>query len=380
MTTMWGYLDPAAHAHMLLDRERVDGYAAAIADVVRPGDVVLDCGTGTGILALLAAKAGARKVYAVDRTGVVELARRHVVDNGYEGVIEVIHADLSELESLPEPPRVILGELLGNFAPAEGQSRGYAAARRLAREDAVLIPSRYRLTYGAIRGVAVHDDLAKLTVLHGVRLDGLRERLRARPAFSHVDASELLGPEVEGVWELVDAPPARELGARITIAEDGEVGAIAVGFVAELAPGHLLRTTISAPRTHWTQTVFPIDPPLPVRAGDHVDVTLWPRMVTNSSTWAWRAARGDDAREGDAMDAQVGGPNELWHQLRARPLAEVTGPASTLLRAWAAALGASVDHIDVDVLSARAMAAFPHRYPNLEEARMDVLELLRASE
>src|SRR4051812_24650499 len=50
----------------LLDEERTRALQAAIHRQVTPGDVVLDAGTGSGILALIAAAAGARKVYAVD--------------------------------------------------------------------------------------------------------------------------------------------------------------------------------------------------------------------------------------------------------------------------------------------------------------------------
>ncbi len=377
MSTLWGFLDPAEHAHMLLDPIRVDAYASAIAAVVRPGDVVVDIGTGTGILAILAARAGARRVFAVERTGIAELARRHVADNGLDGVVEVIRADLADVEALPERPRVILGEILGNFAPVEGQHRAYAAARRLATDDAVSIPSRYRLTYGALRATGLRDDLAALASVHGVRLDGLRERLRSRPAFVHADPAELLGPEIEGPWIAAEAPPPRELSAAIEIAHDGAVGAIGVGFVAELAPGQVLRTAITAPRTCWSQTVFPIDPPLPVRAGATVAVSIWPRIVTNASTWAWRAACDGDAREGDAMDADIGG--DLWAQLRARPVGKVTGEPTPLLRAWAAALGVPLDTVDVDALARRAMIAFPARYPNLEEARQDVIALIVAA-
>lgn len=376
MSTLWGFLDPAEHAHMLLDRVRVDAYAAAIAAVVRPGDVVLDIGTGSGILALLAAKAGARRVFAVERTGIAELARRHVADNGLGSVVEVIRADLAEVDALPERPRVIVGEVLGNFAPVEGQHRAYAAARRLAADGAVTIPARYRMTFGALRATGLRDDLAALASVHGVRLDGLRERLRSRPAFVHADPAELLGPETDGPWIDAASAPPRELTATIEITSGGDVGGIGCGFVAELAPGVHLTTAITAPRTAWSQTLFPIDPPLPVRAGDRVAVSIWPRIVTSAATWAWRAANGADAREGDAMDAQVG---DVWAQLRARPVDKVAGEPSPLLRAWAAALGASIDRVDLDELSGRAMAAFPARYPNLEEARQDVMALLAAA-
>jgi hypothetical protein len=341
---------------------------------------VLDVGTGSGVLAILAARAGARRVFAVDRSGVVELARRHVQDNGLAGVIDVIRADLASLDGLPEPPRVVLGEQLGNFAPAEHQHRLYAIARRLARPDAVLIPSRYRLTFGAVRATGLRDDLARLDDVHGVRLAGLAERLTHRPAFVHVDPDELLGPEVEGEWLAADGPPPTEARARVVIDQDGEVGAIAVGFVAELAPGVELRTAVGAPRTHWTQTLFPI-PPMSVWAGDALHIELFLRIVTNVATWAWTVTRGDDRRDVDGVDALLGDKADLRAALRARPHPAGPVTATPTLRAWAAAMGAIVgETVDVDELARRARAVFPARYPTLEEARQDVLALIAAAE
>jgi protein arginine N-methyltransferase 6 len=306
MATLWGYLDPAEHAHMLLDEPRVSAYARAIAAVVRPGDVVLDVGTGTGVLAILAAKAGARKVYAVDRTGVVELAKKHVVENGVAGVVEVIRADLLELDALPEPARVIVGEQLGNFAPAEAQHQLYASARRLAIPDAVMIPSRYRLVFGAVRAGGLREDCHRLANVEGVSMGALVEKLRSRVGFEIVDPTQLLGDEVEGDWIAADATTPTGFAARVPIATDGEVGAISCGFTAELAPGVLLRTAVGSRRTHWSQTIFPVHPPLPVRAGDVLDVELLLRVATNVTTWAWTVRRGADERAADAMGALVG--------------------------------------------------------------------------
>jgi predicted RNA methylase len=49
----------------LLDAKRVREFKSAINKSVRPGDIVVDAGTGSGIIALIAARAGAKKVYAL---------------------------------------------------------------------------------------------------------------------------------------------------------------------------------------------------------------------------------------------------------------------------------------------------------------------------
>lgn len=74
--------------------------------------VVLDVGTGTGILAMFAVQAGARKVYAVEASESAVMARILVEANGYANKIEIIHAKLEEV-LLPELVDVIISEPIG---------------------------------------------------------------------------------------------------------------------------------------------------------------------------------------------------------------------------------------------------------------------------
>lgn len=58
---------PSPHLDMLLDKHRVNAFQKAIDQAINTGDIMVDIGTGTGILAVFAARAGAKKVYAIDQ-------------------------------------------------------------------------------------------------------------------------------------------------------------------------------------------------------------------------------------------------------------------------------------------------------------------------
>ena len=64
------------HEKMLADQMRVENYYGAISKHVREGDVVVDLGTGTGILAFFAALQNLAKVYAIEHSQTIEIAKK----------------------------------------------------------------------------------------------------------------------------------------------------------------------------------------------------------------------------------------------------------------------------------------------------------------
>jgi hypothetical protein len=126
---------------MLNDRTRTSSYMDAIGRAVRPGDVVLDIGTGTGIFALAAALAGARHVYALEVGRVAHAARSLFAANGVSHRITLIQHWSTEIE-LPERADVLVSELIGDEPLAEGVlGITKDAVRRLLTPGARLVPS-----------------------------------------------------------------------------------------------------------------------------------------------------------------------------------------------------------------------------------------------
>ena len=98
--------------HCLIDEERTLAFKSAIENAVRPGDIVVDAGSGTGILAMFAADAGAGKVYALELDeNNTRVLQGIFADNGYGERIEVIQGDATTL-TLPENVDVIVCEMI----------------------------------------------------------------------------------------------------------------------------------------------------------------------------------------------------------------------------------------------------------------------------
>ena len=135
-----GWADPVEHARMLHDDRRTGDYLAALVAAVRPGDVVLDIGTGSGVLSVAAARAGARRVYAVEATDIASVAERVFEVNGVQDRVTLLTGWSRQIE-LPEKADLLVAEIIGN-EPLEEEilETTLDARRRLLKPRARLIP------------------------------------------------------------------------------------------------------------------------------------------------------------------------------------------------------------------------------------------------
>jgi len=149
------------HFTMLNDEHRNACYDAAIRDAVRPGSLVLDIGTGSGLLAMMAARAGAAHVYACESVPVIaEKARQIVEANGFAERITIIPKSSLELRigaDLPRQADVLVSEIVDVLLLGEGIVRTLAhALRELVGAAARVIP----------RAGAIHAMLVESEPLH----------------------------------------------------------------------------------------------------------------------------------------------------------------------------------------------------------------------
>lgn len=162
----------SAHERMLADPVRIDTYAAGIERYVEPGDVVVDLGTGTGILAFLAAQQGAT-VHAIDHAEIIEVAKIAAKYNGIENV--EFHRMNSREFTCAEEVDVILHEQMGAALFDENMLENILdLKRRVLADDGRILPSRFELFFEPVR---VKEDFRVPYIwqetVHGISFDFL---------------------------------------------------------------------------------------------------------------------------------------------------------------------------------------------------------------
>ncbi len=128
---------------MLADYVRTGTYQKAIYDnsIDFRDKVVLDVGTGTGILAFFAIQAGAKMVYAVDASNSVKVAKALSLSNKYQDRITIIKGRIEEIE-LPEKVDVIISEPIGFLLVHERMLESYVVARdRFLKPGGLMMPT-----------------------------------------------------------------------------------------------------------------------------------------------------------------------------------------------------------------------------------------------
>ncbi len=273
---------PAWHFTMLADGARNRAYAAAIAKAVTPGARVLEIGTGAGLLALLAARAGAGHVWTCEMSpDLAAIARGVVADNGYADRVTVLTCRSTELRvgrDLPEPADVLISEILDGGLLGEGAASTIAkAVTTLARPGARVIPKGAVLKAMAIESPALRatGPIGRVEGFDLSRLDAYRN-----PSYRVLPLVDLphrpLGEPVAVAWiDLRNPPPPGPLTTcTLPLVRVGTAQAVAFWFDLHLDDEIVLSTGPEFESRHWQQAVQLLDADHPVVPGQGLPLDL----------------------------------------------------------------------------------------------------------
>lgn len=288
------------HRHLVDDVGRTEAFLQAVRRTVRPGDVVVDLGTGTGLYAIEACRAGAARVYAIEHSDIIHAARQLARHHGVSDRVVFMHESSYEV-ALPERADVLVSECLGvmglggTMVPAVAELAG-----RVLKPEGQVIPRRIGLQMAPLESPTnfAYVNAWPSAGPGGLDLSPLQSLANQNLYHTLVSPDSLIAPAQslgaivtrDGVHDPFDADLRFEVSSARTL--HGFVG----WFDAELGDDLTLTTAPDAPPTVWQQIYFPLPAAVSVDAGDTIAVSY--RMsrsrvgLTIAFSWATSVSHG----------------------------------------------------------------------------------------
>lgn len=296
-----------AHYRQLLDDPlRLSLFQRAIAAAVKPGHVVADLGCGLGTYALFAHAAGARRVFAVDESPILDVTREVIRANHATGV-EVIGGTSTDVTP-PERCDVVIFEdyVSALLSPAKVRVLRDVVARWLV-PGGTLVPARARLWLAPIEDAAGHAAIDRFAAtrdrVSGIDFSPTQRRIFAATHQVKLPAASLIGAPLQVAdHRLLDVTSAAlTADAHMTATRDATIHGLLLWF--DLALGdEWLATGPNAPPSAWQQTLFPLAAPIAVRAGADIGVHLQGAPLGETMVWRWRVTAADRVAEASSLD------------------------------------------------------------------------------
>lgn len=292
------------YGKMLADGPRIEAYVAALKRAVRPGSIVIDLGSGPGFFALLACQFGAARVYAIEPSDVIEVARSAASANGFADRITCIQ-DLSINVELPEKADVIISDLRGILPWFQQHLPSIRDAReRLMKPGGKLIPQRDLLWSSLVCAPQKYEELTAVWDDHRYDLDftagrnlvvnswskyraGVEELLVEPLKWHTINYQEFESPDVAGrmSWKMTTSATTH---------------GVLIWFDTELDSENGFSNHPGQPELVYGSAFFPFLEPIALAAGDEVNINMQADLIEKDYVWRWNtsvtSALGDPKR------------------------------------------------------------------------------------
>lgn len=282
----------SVHKEMLTDTIRIEAYTKAIKNLVRPGKTVVDVGTGTGILAILCAKAGARRVYAIEYRPIIDLAKQIARKNGCADRITFLRGDSRHVK-LPEKVDVVVSEVIGHCILDENMLDSVIdAGCRFLKKGGQVIPQMVEMFFAPVYDAKAYDQLmfwrGKIC-----NIDYAPTWMKAVNTVYACPWDQQTFPAEPKALASIDLASVNKVDlsskSSFLVTQDGMMNGFAGWFKATLDSRNeiAINTGPSTTNTHWGYAFFPIEEPLLVKKGQTINFELTCYSDSDSTTWEW---------------------------------------------------------------------------------------------
>lgn len=286
------------HEKMLSDTSRIEAYREGLRKHVKPGDVVFDLGTGTGILSLLASLSRPKIIYAIEHSSFISVAEEIARRNGVD-CITFVRSNSRDFVP-PERGDVIIHEQMGQVIFGENMIDNLLDLKaRALKPGGKILPGLFKLF---VEPVALKEQYRVPFIWEipglGFDLGHLKDDPRAnqfKPArylhrtIMNCEVESCLGEpqplfafDINEISGEGDIPRNFEVSREIV--RDGQLDGLVIYFEAGFDESVGLSTSPLARQTNWRNVLFRL-PRQAVRRGDKLSYTLALPDLRDFGSW-----------------------------------------------------------------------------------------------
>lgn len=302
------------HEEMLKDTSRTLSYRSAMLKNrhLFKDKIVLDVGCGTGILSMFAVKAGAKHVYSVDMSNIIEKAKEIVTLNGMDDKITLLQGKLEDIELPVQSVDIIVSEWMGYFLLYESMLDTVLYARdKYLVEGGLILPDKCSMYVAGIEdGQYKNEKIHFWEDVYGFDFSPFIKVAMVEPLVDTVDNQSLMTTPHKFYEFDINTVTKEDLSFQrdfqLRAIDNDFCHAYIVWFDCEF-PGDekvVLKTGPMDHYTHWKQTVFYMDQVLDLKKGDVINGSIAarpneinPREIDIEFTWKVDTETQDSSRE-----------------------------------------------------------------------------------
>ncbi len=290
---------PEWHVPMMNEQNRNQAYFDALKAVVKPDSMVFEIGTGSGLLAMMAAKLGAKQVTTCESVSLIaETANQIIKDNHYEKTIQVIakkSTDIAVGEDLKMQTDILVSEIFSSELLGEHVLPSLEdAKRRLLKPNGKVIPAASSIMVALFTG----DDIKRNLLVEdafGFNLQGFNKIVSNKRMIARNDLNiELLSDSVAAFsfdFEGESSFPAQSKTLQITATKAGLCFGLVQWLQLDMNGDQKVMFENHPSQTskvsNWQQCAYLFDAPIAVKVGQILTINA---SHNRAVPWFWLAS------------------------------------------------------------------------------------------
>ena len=255
------------HEEMIKDKIRTGSYKKAIENnkTIFKDKIVLDIGSGTGILSIFAAKAGAKHVYGIEYADIADYSKEIIKQNNLSDKITIIQSKVEEAILPVDKVDIIISEWMGYFLLYESMLDTLLFARdKWLKKDGYLLPDKAQIYLAGIQdSLYKYNKIDSWDNVYGFNFSVLKNPALAEPIIDNFPNNNIISNSCKifdiDLYTVKVEDLDFSAGYEIIFNKDDTFNGFVTWFDVEFdkIPNKItLSTSPYEPSTHWKQVMF----------------------------------------------------------------------------------------------------------------------------